>query len=548
MTLTDNLNLVLDRFNTQWLNMSLFLWFVLLLASCSPADQNVDRSKVFRYNEHANITSLDPAFAKDQRNIWPCHQIYNTLIKLDEKLNTKPDLAKSWNISDDGLTYTFQLKDNILFHEHECFDDKSDRILHADDVVFSLNRLRSKDLASPGAWVLNNVNTIKAIDPSTVEIQLQKRFPAFLGLLSMKFCSIIPKEVQRCNVNLRADPIGTGAFYLKRWEENEKMVLRRYQDYHEKDPSGNSLPYLEAVSITFLTEKKSEFMQFIQGKLDFMSGLAPSYKDEMLTGNGKLNPKYKESIKLEKAPYLNSEYLGIYLDDSSSVLQHKKLRQALNYGFDREKMIRFMRNGIGLPANQGFIPKGLPGYGITGYDYQPDKAAQLIKAVKEENDLDEISIRISTNPSYLDLMEFIQKEYERLGLQVDLDVMPASTIRQKRSRGDLAVFRASWIADYPDAQNYLSLFLSDNFAPNGPNYTHFSSSRFDSLYNASLRKNTAEKRIPLYRKMDSIIMEKAAIIPLYYDEVVRFSRKEVSGLGINPINLLDLKTVKKSRL
>ena len=110
MTLTDNLNLVLDRFNTKSLNMKLVSVVRLFLASCSPADQNVDKSKVFKYNEHANITSLDPAFAKDQRNIWPCHQLYNTLIKLDEKLNTKPDLAKSWNISEDGLTYTFQLK------------------------------------------------------------------------------------------------------------------------------------------------------------------------------------------------------------------------------------------------------------------------------------------------------------------------------------------------------------------------------------------------------------------------------------------------------
>ena len=204
-----------------------------------------------------------------------------------------------------------------------------------------------------------------------------------------------------------------------------------------------------------------------------------------------------------------------------------------------------MRNGIGFPADKGFIPKGLPGFGTSGYTYQPDKAAQLIQAVKEENKLDNISIRISTNPSYLDLMEFIQKEYERLGLQVDLDVMPASTIRQKRSRGDLAIFRASWIADYPDAQNYLSLFYSENFAPNGPNYTHFSNKVFDSLYNESLKKNRADSRIPLYRKMDSIIIEEAAIIPLYYDEVVRFSRKNINGLGINPINLLNLKSVKK---
>ena len=205
-----------------------------------------------------------------------------------------------------------------------------------------------------------------------------------------------------------------------------------------------------------------------------------------------------------------------------------------------------MRNGIGFPADKGFIPKGLPGFGTSGYAYQPEKAAQLIRSLKDEQDLENIELEISTNPSYLDLMEFIQKEYERLGLQVSLNVMPASTIRQKRSRGDLSIFRASWIADYPDAQNYLSLFYSDNFAPNGPNYTHFKNAKFDSLYNASLKMNAAKERIPLYRKMDSLVMEKAPVIPLYYDEVVRFSQKDVSGLGINPINLLDLKTVKKT--
>jgi peptide/nickel transport system substrate-binding protein len=527
------------------LKMSAFLLILLLFASCFPADQTVDDKKVFRYNEHANITSLDPAFAKDQRNIWPCHQIYNTLVKLDDQLNVEPDLARDWNISEDGLTYTFLLKDDILFHPHDCFQDRKSRQVDAQDVVFSLERLRSKALASPGAWVLNNVDVISAKNVSTVEIKLKKRFPAFLGLLSMKFCSVIPDEVKKCNIDLRDDPIGTGAFYLKRWEENEKMVLRHYKDYHEKDAIGRKLPYLEAVSITFLTEKKSEFMQFIQGNLDFMSGLAPSYKDEMLTGNGELNPKYEERIQLEKAPYLNTEYLGIFVDDTTSILQHKKLRQALNHGFDRQKMIRFMRNGIGFPANQGFISKGLPGFGTSGYSYQPEKAAQLIRSLKDEKGLENIELEISTNPSYLDLMEFIQKEYERLGLQVSLNVMPASTIRQKRSRGDLSIFRASWIADYPDAQNYLSLFYSANFAPNGPNYTHFKNAKFDSLYNTSLKMNTAEKRIPLYRKMDSLVMEKAPVIPLYYDEVVRFSQKNVSGLGINPINLLDLKTVKK---
>ncbi|HBY66991.1 MAG TPA: ABC transporter substrate-binding protein, partial [Flavobacteriaceae bacterium] len=139
----------------------------------------------------------------------------------------------------------------------------------------------------------------------------------------------------------------------------------------------------------------------------------------------------------------------------------------------------------------------------------------------------------------------IQRELEKIGIAVEIDVMPPSTLRQMKSSGELDIFRASWIADYPDAENYLSLFYSENFTPHGPNYTHFKNVAFDSLYEKSLTISDIEKRKQLYIKMDSIVVAEAPVVPLFYDVAIRFVSKKVSGLGINPQNFLVLKRVKK---
>jgi len=519
---------------------------IILFTSCENSPTANKDHLVFRYNEHANITSLDPAFAKDQRNIWACNQLYNSLVQLDNELNTQPDIAKSWEVSKDATTYTFHLRENVFFHEHPIFGTQKTRKVTAKDVVYSLKRLTDSKIASPGSWVMQQVNHISAKNDSTLVIKLKQAFPAFLGLLSMKYASIIPTEMEK--LDFRKNPIGTGPFHFKRWEANEKLVFRKNNLYFETDKNGHSLPYLEAVAITFLPDKQSEFLQFAQGKIDFLSGLDPSYKDELLNAKGELQPNYQQRIQMLRAPYLNTEYLGLYLDYPSAELKSQKLRQAINYGFDRHTMITYLRNGIGSPATSGFIPKGLPGFSNASYyEYNPQKAKQLIEEFKKETGKQSPKISISTNASYLDLCEYIQRELQKVGLQVEIDVMPPSTLRQQRSAGKLAAFRASWIADYPDAENYLSLFYSENFSPQGPNYTHFSSETYDKLYRQTLKLGDLQQRIPLYQQMDSIIMTKAAVVPLYYDEVIRFTQNDVEGLGINPINLLDLKRVKKSK-
>lgn len=522
---------------------------LLTIWSCKDRANLDNDHLVFRYNEHSNIPTLDPAFARNPQSIWPANQLYNGLIQLDDELNIQPDIAKSWTVDDSTNTYSFILRDDVFFHKNKVFGNDSTRVVVASDFTYSFDRLIDEKVASSGSWVLQNVHSYRAENDTTFSIQLKQPFPAFLGLLSMRYCSAVPKEaVEYYGSEFRRNPVGTGPFQFKLWEENVKLVLRKNPLYFEKDEDGIALPYLEAVAVTFLPDKQSEFLQLVQGKIDFISGLDSSYKDELVTTQGKLQEKHKEQLKLIAGPYLNTEYLGFFMGTNSSEIKSKELRQAVNYGFDRVKMVTYLRNGMGIPAIHGFIPKGLPGFAaIEGYTYQPEKARALVEQYKLESGDDKPEITIGTNSQYLDICEYVQRELEKIGIKVKVDVMPPSTLRQMKSSGELDVFRASWVADYPDAENYLSLFYSPNFTPNGPNYTHYKNEQFDSLYLKAQTISNIEERKLLYTKMDSIVINEAPIVPLYYDMAVRFVNKKVSGLGTNPQNFLVLKRVKKEQ-
>jgi peptide/nickel transport system substrate-binding protein len=532
-------------FRTFLLSLVVYCNFII---SCSTTKDDTKSDQVFRYNEHKNISSLDPAFAKYNSDIWATNQLFNGLVQMDSTLSINPAIASSWIISEDGKTYTFNLREDVYFHPHKLFGKSNTRTVNANDFVYSFNRLKSPQLASPGSWVLKNVQSYKAVDKSQFQIKLKEPFPAFLGILTMKYCSVVPKEItSHYGAEFRSNPIGTGPYKFKRWEENIKLIFRKNNRYFELNSKGERLPYLEAISITFLADKQSEFLQFVQGNIDFISGLDASYKDEILSSDGELNFNYISTVKMLRTPYLNTEYLGFYMDSNKTEYQNQLIRQALNYGFDREKMITYLRNGIGIPGNGGFIPKGLPGFQDSiGYTYQPKKAKHLLDLYKMKTGNEVPEITLSTTANYLSFCEFIQRELQTIGLKIRIEVIPPSSLKSAKSNGKLDLFRASWVADYPDAQNYLSLFYSKNFAPNGPNYTHFKNLQFDSWYQQTLKETNNVNRIKLYKKMDALVLEKAPVVVLFYDEVIRFTLKNVKGLGINPVNLLEVKNIRKN--
>lgn len=537
----------------------LFILSIHLFVSCTK-DKTSDRIKIFRYNESANISSLDPAFAKDQAMIWANLQLFNGLVQLDSSLNVKPCIAKDWEISSNGLIYTFHLRNDVFFHNHPLFKGKKRKVI-ADDFVYSFNRIVDQKVASPGAWIFNLVKqdsiskkySFKAINDSTLQIELNEAFSPFLGLLTMPYASVVPKEiVEYYGEDFRKNPVGTGPFYFKLWKEGVKLVLLKNESYFEKDSKGNNLPYLDAVNITFIVDKQSVFLEFVKGNIDFISGIDPNYKDEVLTRHGTLQDKYKDKINLTTQSYLNTEYLGFMVDKNKSPkdnsLLYKKIRQAINYGFDREKMIKYLRNNIGLAGINGIIPKGLAGFDtskVIGYNYNPEKAKQLLKEAGYPNGQGLPPISLATTSTYLDLCKYIQGQLNLLGFNIKIDVNPPGALRENIAQSKIMWFRGSWIADYPDAENYLSLFYSPNFCPAGPNYTHFSNANFDKLYRQAQSETSIEKRTRLYKEMDKLIMEEAPIIVLYYDQVLRFSQKNIEGLSSNPMNLLILKNVRK---
>ena len=534
----------------------------LFLVSCARKSDNHKGETVFRYNEAAGITSLDPAFARNQANIWAVNQLYVGLVQLDSSLAIQPCLARDWEISEDGKSYTFHLRSDVVFHDDACFSNGKGRRVIAQDVVFSLKRLANYELASPGAWVMGYVDAkdghpdIVALNDTTLNIQLSRPFPPFLGMLSMQYCSVLPFEaVQKYGHDFRSHPVGAGPFRFAMWKEGVKLVLLKNDNYFEFE-DGRRLPHLDAVSISFIIDKQSAFLEFVKGNLDFMSGLDASYKDELLTPSGKLSPKYKAAINMEGQSYLNTEYLGFLMDSANPLMQQSPLcdvrvRQALNMGFDRVKMIRYLRNGIGTPGIKGMIPRGMPGFDETaeyGYTYNPQKARQLLAEAGYPMGKGLPPITLSTNASYLDLCQYIQSEVVKIGIDLKIDVSPPATLRENMAQSRSPFFRGSWIADYPDAENYLSLFYSGNHTPAGPNYTRYSNPEFDRLYLSAIINTNDSTRARAYTQLDSIAMEDAPVIVLFYDQVLRFTRKNISGLGSNPMNLLVLKNVQKQKI
>jgi oligopeptide transport system substrate-binding protein len=535
-----------------------YIIFIASFCSCANIEED-DKRVVFNINMDVGVTSLDPAFARNQMNVWCVNHLFNGLTQLDSNLNVKPSIAKTWEFTADGLHYTFHLRNDVYFHDHPLFKNGEGRKVVASDFVYSFQRIVDPKVASSGAWIFNDkikdATAFEALNDSTFQIHLSKPFPAFPALLSIQYCSVVPKEItEHYGKEFRNNPVGTGPFKFKYWKEAEVMVFLKNEHYFEEE-NGAKLPYLDAIKISFISDKQTAFLSFLKNDLDFFSGIDGSYRNDVLYKNGNLKEKYKERFSLIKAPYLNTEYLGMLVDSTiaivkNSPLKDKKIRQAINYAIDRKKMVQYLQNNIGIPGHAGFLPKGMPGYDeqkIIGYSYNPKKAKDLLAAAGFPNGKNLPEITLNTTSTYRDLIEFVQSELQAVGIKSKVEVHQGSSLRELIAKNNVNFFRGSWIADYPDAENYLAVFYSKNFVPNGPNYTHFSSKKFDQLFEKSFYENNDSLRFLLYQEMENIVLEEAPMVILFYDQSVRLIPKNVSGIPSNPLNILDLKRAKKTR-
>jgi ABC-type transport system substrate-binding protein len=538
--------------------LSKYLTFLLII-SCFVSCYNSEKEQgnVFRYNEQTGIASIDPAFAKNQSVMWAIHQLYNTLVEVDTALNIVPSLATHWNISEDRKTFVFYLRNDVFFHDDACFPNGKGRLMTADDVVYSFNRLREETTASPGAWIFNDkvdsADGFRALNDSVFQLKLTRPYNPILGILSMQYCSIVPKEaVDKYKTDFRRHAVGTGPFRFAAWEEGQALILKKHPRYFEKDSAGNRLPYLEGVKVSFYDSKATEFLLFRQHKLDFINDIDASFKDEVLTKKGTLRKEWEGRINLQTHPYLNIEYLGILVDTANELVKNsptrmRQFRQAINYGFDRRKLVLYLRNSLGIPAESGFVPAGLPSFdsvSVKGYSYDPARARRLLADAGFTAGRVP-TVKLLTIPIYADIASYIAKQLEEIGIPVQVEAIQKSLLLDMTLGSRALFFRGSWIADYPDAENYLSVFYSKNPAP--PNYTRYKNPAFDALFEKALKETNDSARYILYRQADQVMINDAPVVPLWYDVVVHLVQPEVSGFPANALNLLELRYLKKSR-
>lgn len=524
-----------------------------LAISCNSKSDVKLNKQIFSLNlSSGSLESLDPAYAKDLYTMWTSHMLYNTLVETDSNLQLQPSLAHRWEISDDGLRYTFHLRSDVFFHPNKLFE-KAPRRLTARDVAYSFGRIIDPLVASSGSWIFNghvaDTSAFEVLDDSTFVLHLLQPFRPMLAMLSMPYCSIVPQEVvSHFGKDFRSHPCGTGPFLLHTWDESNALLLHKNDTYWEADDTDKKLPYLDAVQISFYDSKATEFLLFVQGKLHFTHSLDGSFKDLILRKDGSLKKDYKSKFRLKKSQYLNTEYLGFLTDTNNLLLQqsclrNKLVRQAINYAIDRQKIITYFKNGVGVAATGGFTAPGLAGFDTVasyGYHYNPKKAAQLLADAGYPSGKGLETINILCPENYADIVNFIATQLQEVGIPAKIEILQPNILKQQMSRSQALFFRAQWIADYPDAETYLAFFNSSFPAP--PNYTRYHNASFDRLYTQCMNlPDTA--RYNVYRQMDSMVIADAPVVPLFYDEMLHFTQNNVVGFSSNPMNLIELKRV-----
>mgnify|MGYP001045477939 CR=1 FL=1 len=537
---------------------------IMALFGCNNNQQQSDGKKVFRYNQADGLSSLDPAFARNQANLWATSQMYNGLFELSDELYPVKSMVESWDISQNGTRYVFKLIPGIQFHDSEIFEGGKGREVTAQDFVYSFKRILDPKTASTGVWIFSDKakkdengeiaeDWVKAIDDYTLQIDLEKPFGAFLEVLTMPYAYVVPQEaIEKYGKDFRVHPVGTGPFVFKSWDEGNNLVLLKNTNYWKSDEAGKKLPYIDAIQVSFISDKTQELLTFQQKKLDFISysGQANSI-DLILNKDGSIREEFSGSFVVEKVPYMNTEYIGICMDpelydDKNHPLLNKKFRKALNYSINREEMLSYLLNNLGKPGVHGIIPPAVNGYDeskVEGYTYDPKKAETLLKEAGYPEGKGLPEIKLHTTIHSKPYVEYLQKQWEAIGVNIDIEINPVATHQELIDNNRVPFFRGSWLGDYPDGENYLAMFYSQNLSPAGPNKTHFVNENFDKYYEKARAETDGFKRLDYYVEMDKVIVEEAPVIVLFYDEALRISQNNVVGLEPNPMNVLKLEKV-----
>jgi oligopeptide transport system substrate-binding protein len=401
----------------------------------------------------------------------------------------------------------------------------------------------------------DGVTGITVINDSTLSIELTKPFAPFLSILTMSYGYVYPKEaVEFYGEKFGQNPVGTGAFKFVKWDIDKELIYSKNENYWGKDETGSPIPYLDGIKITFTQSSETEFLDFQNGKYDYHDPSSETY-DQITDDNGNLIDAQNKPFSLIKQPWLQTVFFGLNQSPDlpggkdGPFLNNKKLRQALNYAVDKNKIVKYVLKNRGKVADNGPLPDGMPGFNpdIKGYTYDKEKA-KLLLAEAGYPDGKGLKLTLVTGNEEIQktIAVAVQEQLKEYGIDLQLDQMIQATLISKQEDGVFPFWRASWGADYYDPENFMALFYSKNITPNGPNRVGYSNPEVDKLYDEALKITDFAERKKIYDKMQTIVIEDAAWLTLYYNQKAYLLNKDVSGFYVDGLNIINLKFTKKN--
>jgi len=540
----------------------------------------------FKLNERDEFQTLFPYSIIDAVSHRIASQIYEGLIKLNTKdLSIEPRVAESWEVSPDGKVYTFHLKKGVMFHDDSCFPNGKGREVKAQDFKYSFELLCTKlindsipnlmfertfkdKVVGANAFYesgTGEVEGVKVIDDYTLEIHLIQASSSFIYIMAYPAASVVAKEAV---ASYGADLIvGSGPFMFGTFLEDsdeltgepiEKLVLLRNPNYHEVDSFGNQLPYLDSVLISFYNSQKRELALFQDHELDMILGLPAESVRDIVEQQIAYFEKKPPIFILERSADMSSQFYEFNLSNPLFGKDEKglKVRQAISYAIDRDKLIEKVLSGEAYgPGIHGITPPSFREYDnskIKGYDFNPEKAKALLAAAGYPNGENFPTIKLELNSGGFrntSVAFQVQKQLSNvLNINLELEIVPMSKLLDDRkyARGDM--FRSAWIADYPSPENFLLLMYGKN-VPDDPkepsilNTPRYQNDAFDKLFMEGVTGDSLTTRYAAFAEAEQLMMNDAPLLILWYDEQYRLIQSNVQNFRINAMHYRDYSEV-----
>lgn len=558
-------------------NLIYFSVFALLLSSCggkqdlpSTAEGGKRYGGVFRFMSEEKVNNLLPIASIDVYAQRINGQIFESLLKLDpETMKVIPSIAESYTVSKDAKTFTFKIRKGVFFHDDECFGG-SGREVTAEDVKFTLEMVCSGLRENKMAYLLvdriegakdfqtlskkkldpSGISGVKVIDDQTIRIKLVKPFIGFDKILCHINLGIIAKEAyEKYGADLKNHPVGTGPFKLEKMDD-KGIVLARNPHYWKKDEFGNQLPFLEKVEMTYVKDKRSELLAFRKKQIDIVFEIPVDDVENILGSLKEAQEGKNVKHRVESKPSLNMNYIGFACE--SEEFKDVNVRKAFNLAVDRNVIVNQVLKGEGWPAVNGFVPP-IENYhyeNVIGFKSDVPKAKELFSLAGYPNGKGfpvlDFYVNAVEGSSKHKMCQGIADELNK-NLNVTLNVKLCSIEERSKAiiSGKAKIWRSGWIADYPDAENFLNLFYSKNIKDDEAdvNAFRFKDSNYDQLFEIAMAELDENKRNDLFALCDQIIIDKAPVMPILTDDFMVMINARIRDFKTNSMEILDFSGV-----